>query len=53
MTEREQKIRKLILEIAVAKGRAMEYKMYKTFYKLDEAINTLGWELAEMLEKEK
>lgn len=49
----EQEIRDLIIQITLLKHKAINLKMLKTFYALDEAMNTAGWELANKLNKER
>jgi hypothetical protein len=49
----EQEIRDLIVQITLLKHKAINLKMMKTFYSLDDSMNAAGWELADKLTKEK
>ena len=51
--KQENDIRKLIVDLAVLKGRAAELEMWRTHHKLDDALNHAGWELARLLGEER
>jgi len=54
MTEiQEQDRRDFIVELIAIKHRAIQLGMIKTFHAIDEATKVVGWELAEMLERDK
>lgn len=45
-------IRALIQEAVILKEKFMRAGMYKTYHAMDEVTKKMGWELAEIIEKE-
>lgn len=45
--------REHICQLSYLKMNFADLEMYKTFHKLDEALNQAGWELAEKLEEKR
>jgi len=50
---KEQEIRDFIVDLVVLKGKALDLELYRTFHILDDVTKAVGWEFAELLEKEK
>ena len=45
--------KRIALEIVMLKQRLGDLELYKTMHAMEEAVRSIGWELAEQLEKEK